>query len=329
MNLNDFSNIIHDNRKSETDKLIAFNEFYNYYSRLVKIVLKNKTFSERQLSKDIFRKKWTEKQSETVFKKQLYSSYKTLERIKIGIETGVVNKYKIGEEKIGLDNFTDFLFIFSFDVFEIVRHAEEKYNNKKLNYDMGGRIDLTVTEIFENANILLHIKHFGANSIHYRDFFPFTIFAIRLMIEVAGKRILGFNSITDNKNNRAKEIGTQIAWKFIKEDQTSNKRIQLPIEVDTILEIEKWTNSYIHTGFIQPIFLIENALFFLEKLVFPCNKTNNYRRQALLSGTTKISSYNLVKNDFEKFVQSKGRDTKKYIIHWKDEKQVDSTILSL
>ena len=328
MSLNEFSSIIHDAKKNETDKLIAFNEFYNYYSELVKTVLKNKTFSERQLSKDIFRKSWSEKESETVFKKCLYSSFKTLERVKVGIETNIVNKFKIGEEKTGINNFIDFLFMFSFDVFEIVRYAEEKYNNKKLNYNMGGRPDLSVREIFENANILLHIKHFQASSIHYRDFFSYTVFAIRLMIEVAGKRILGFNAITDDNGDRAMGIKTQIAWDFIKEDQLSNKRIQLPLEIDTILEIEKWTNNYIHTGFVQPIFLVENALFFLEKLVFPCNETKNYRGQALLAGTTKIQNYNIVKTDFEKFVQSKGKG-KKYIIHWKDEKQVDSTILSL
>lgn len=329
MDLNEFSSIIHDDKRNEADKIVAFNEFYNYYSALVEVVLKNETFSDRQLCDDIFRKDWNDKQSETVFKKCLYSSFKTLERVRIGIETNVVNKFKIGEEKKGINNFTDFLFIFSFDVFEIVRYAEEKYNDKKLNYDMGGRGDLTVSEIFENANIFLHIKHFGASSIHYRDFFPYTIFAIRLMIEVAGKRILGFNSITNDKGSRAKEIGTQIAWEFIKKDQLSNKRIQLPVEIDTVLKIEKWTNSYIHTGFIQPIYLVENALFFLEKLVFPCNQIKNYRGQALFAGTTKIQNYNTVKTDFENFVQSKGKGTKKYIINWKHEKQVDSTIISL
>ena len=328
MDLNDFSHIIHDDKKNETDKIVAFNEFYDYYSSLVKIVLKDETFSDEQLSDDIFLEKWNDKQSETIFKKHLYASFKTLERVKIGIETNVVNKIKIGEEKIGINNFIDFLFIFSYDVFKIVRYAEEKYNNKKLNYDMHSRFDLSVGEIFENANIILHIKHFGANSIHYRDFFPFTIFAIRLMIEVAGKRILGFNFITDDKGNRAQGIRTQIAWDFIKQDQLSNKRIQLPIEIDTILKIEKWTNRYIHTGFIQPIFLVENALFFVEKFVCPCNETKNYRGQALFAGTTKMSNYNIVKTEFENFVQSKGKG-KKYIINWKDEKQVDSTILSL
>lgn len=314
MNLYDFSTIIHDSNIKEEDKIIAFNQFYEYYSELVRIVLKTKTFTERQLSKDIFRQTWNEGQSETVFKKQLFSSFKTLERIKIGIETNVINKFKIGEDKLSINNLTDFLCIFSFDIYELVRYAEENYNGKKLNFDMGGRNDSSVREIFENANIILHIKHFGASSIHYRDFFSYTVFTIRLMIEVAGKRILGFNSITDDKGNRIREIRTQIAWHFIKQDQLCNKRIKLPIEIETILEIEKWTNQFIHTGNVQPIFLVENALSFLDKLA--------------LYKSTEISNYNSVKSDFEKFVKDKIKRTEIININWNEESRVDSKIVS-
>lgn len=314
MDLNKFSEIIRDKKINETEKLKAFNDFYDYYSQLLKSVLGNKTFIEKQLSVDIFRKNWTEKHSEMVFKKQLFSSYKTLERIKKGIETGIVNRFDIGVDTGSISNFSDFLSIFSFDVYKLVAYAEFKYNNNELNYRMGSAIGSSSRDIFENSSIILHIKHFGTDSIHFRDFFSYTVFAIRLMIEVAGKRIIGFSSITDDKGERIRKIRTQIAWDFIKYDQLNNKRIELPIDIDTIQEIEKWTNRFIHTGYVQPIFLVENALVFLDKL-------RDYK-------STKISEYNHLKSEFEKFVQEKVNEGQVIIVNWQNEKHIESKIIS-
>lgn len=314
MDLNRFSNIIRDSNVSEAEKLEAFNGFYDYYSGLITSVLNKKTFTERQLSVDIFRKEWTEKKTETVFKKQLFSSFKTLERIKKGLETGIVNNFITKQNKGSIDNFSDFLFIFSFDVYELVRYAEFKYNNNTLNYQMGSAIGSSTRDIFENGSIILHINHFGTDSIHYRDFFSYTVFTIRLMIEVAGKKILGFYSITDNKGERIKKINTQIAWDFIKKDQLNNKRIELPLEIATILEIEKWTNHFIHTGYIQPIFLVENALVFLERLARP--------------QSTKISNYNNLKTEFEEFIQEKVKEGQTVKVNWENETHIESKIIS-
>lgn len=314
MDLNIFSNIIRDSNVSEAEKLEAFNGFYDYYSGLIKSVLNNKTFTERQLSVDIFRKEWTEKKAEIVFKKQLFSSFKTLERIKKGLETGIVNNFITKQNKGSIDNFSDFLFIFSFDVYELVRYAEFKYNNNTLNYQMGSAIGSSTRDIFENGSIILHINHFGTDSIHYRDFFSYTVFTIRLMIEVAGKKILGFYSITDNNGERIKQISTQIAWDFIKKDQLNNKRIELPLEIATILEIEKWTNRFIHTGYIQPIFLVENALVFLERLARP--------------QSTKISKYNILKTEFEEFIQEKVNEGQIVKVNWENETHIESKIIS-
>jgi len=314
MDLNRFSNIIRDSNVNEAQKLEAFNGFYDYYSGLIKSVLNKETFTERQLSVDIFQKEWTENKAETVFKKQLFSSFKTLERIKKSLETGIVNDYITKQNKGSIDNFSEFLFIFSFDVYELVSYAEFKYNNNTLNYQMGSAICSSTSDIFENGSIILHIYHFGTDSIHYRDFFSYTVFTIRLMIEVAGKKILGFNSITDNNGVRIKKISTQIAWDFIKKDQANNKRIELPLEVTTILEIEKWTNRFIHTGYIQPIFLVENALVFLEKLARP--------------QSTKISDYNNLKTEFEEFIQGKVKEGQIVKVNWENEKRIESKIIS-
>ncbi|MGV8992993.1 MAG: hypothetical protein ACOH1O_02740 [Flavobacterium sp.] len=313
-NLNKFSNIIRDNNLNAEEKLQAFDDFYIYYSKLLTKVLKNRTFTERQLSVDIFLKKWSDKKSETVFKKQFYSSFKTLERIKIGIETGIANKFDIGISKSSINNFADILFIFSYNVYELVKYAEFKYNNQTLNYSMSSAVGSSSRDIFENGTMILHIKHFGTNSIHYRDFFSYRVFTIRLMIEVAGKKIIGFDSITDDKGERLKTIKTQIAWEFIKNDQLNNKRILLPIEIDTILVIEKWTNQFVHTGYIQPIYLVENALVFLDKLIIP--------------KSTKISNYNDLKIEFENFVKSKVKEGQITQVNWMNEKHLESKIIS-
>lgn len=134
------------------------------------------------------------------------------------------------------------------------------------------------------------------------------------MIEVSGKRILGFSSITDEKGDRIKKIKTQIAWEFIKKDQNSTKRIELPIEVDTVLKIEQWTNQFIHTGYVQPIYLIENALFFLSKLANP--------------RPTKITDYDTLKLEFKQFLKEKVKDEQDVIINWESTNRIESKIVS-
>lgn len=331
MDLNVFFNIIHDKSKSDSEKLIAFNAFFDYYSDLVTAVLGKISYSDKQLSEHIFLVRYKEKLSETVFKKHLYASYKTLERIKKEIIATDISKY------------IDFLVHFSFDVYNIIAYAESNYKGNALKYDMGSRPDLSVKEIYDNACIVLHIKRLGADFIHYRDFFPISIFAVRLTIEVCGKNILGYYSITDTKGNRPRNINTQIAWDYIKFDQLNEKRIQLPVDVDVVLEIEKWTNRYIHTGYIQPIYLVETALHLLEPFVYPVNREAGYDGRVKYAGTSYIAKYDEMKLEFAGYIQksikytclqkirnmicNKGR--KQYVVNWKPENSVDATILSL
>ena len=331
MDLNAFFNIIHDKSKGDSEKFIAFNAFFDYYSDLVAVVLGKTTYSDKQLSEHIFLMRYKKKLNETVFKKHLYASYKTLERIKKEIIATDISKY------------IDFLVHFSFDVYTIIAYAENNYKGNTLKYDMGSRPDLSVQEIYDNACIVLHIKRLGADFIHYRDFFPLSVFAVRLTIEVCGKNILGYYSITDAKGNRPRSLNTQIAWDYIKFDQLNGKRIQLPVDVDVVLEIEKWTNRYIHTGYIQPIYLVETALYLLEPFVYPPNKKTDYEGRAKFAGTSYVTKYNEMKLEFEEYIHKginytwlqkiknifRCKKAQKYIVNWKAEKSVDVTILSL
>lgn len=331
MDLNIFFSTIHDKKNSDSDKHAAFNAFFDYYSGLVTEILGKATYTDKQLSEHLFLMRYKKKLEEIVFKKHLYASYKTLERIKKEIEATKISKY------------IDFLVHFSFDVYDIVTYAERKYKNNTLKYDMGSRPDLSVKEIYDNACIVLHIKRLGADFIHYRDFFPLSIFAVRLSIEVCGKNILGYYSITDTKGNRPRSLNSQIAWDYIKFDQLNEKRIQLPVDVDVVLEIEKWTNRYIHTGYIQPIYLVETALHLLEPFVYPINKKADYEGRAKFAGTSYVTKYNEMKLEFEKYVHKgikytcfqriknifRCKKVQKYIVNWKAEKSVDVTIISL
>lgn len=308
MKLNQFSKNIIDDTISEQNKMEAFVSFYNYYSKLVEKVLNGQKFTDKELTEEIF-DSWERNIAQNKYEKYLFSSLQTLERIKLAIETNTINKFNLENNKISIKNFSEFLFIFSVDVFDLVRFVEEKHYNNQMGSRIQKRHDSSIYEIFETATIILNIKLFGVSSIQYRDFFSYTIYTIRLMIEVAGKAILGYNTITDEKGNRVGEISSQIAWHFIKNDQKLKKRIELPLEIDTILKIESWTNQFIHTGNIQPIFLIENALTIIEKLSIPRN--------------TKIFYYKELKKDFEKFVNSKIKRKRKIIINWQNSNKID------
>lgn len=292
MSLIQFTTDLNCNTATTTTKYAAFQTFYTYFDQLKLAVLPTQTFTDKQLSEHIFKRQWKDNQAEMIFKKNLFAAHNTLTRL---------------STKITIANFTDYEFLLkmlAYDLYNIVAYAEANYRNVTLNYQMGSRPDQSAREIYDISYTLFYIGSINPANFYLREIIPVSIFLIRQTIEVYGKRLLGYTSITDEQGNRVRSVSTQVAWDFIKNEmKKSTPRITLPTHIDIIKATEEWTNYYVHTGNIPDIYLIENALHFIEPLIYPQNGTNrNYKNSIQFAGTSFIDNYESLKADFVNFI---------------------------
>lgn len=338
MSLLQFTNDLNSNTATIATKFAAFQTFYTYFDQLKLAVLPTQTFTDKQLSEHIFKRQWKDSQAELVFKKQLFAAHNTLTRL---------------STKITAENFADYEFLLkmlAYDLYDIVVYAEAKYRNVTLNYQMGSRPDQNAREIYDISYTLFYIGTINPANFYLREIIPVSVFLIRQTIEVYGKRLLGFISITDQQGNRVRSVSTQVAWDFIKEEmKKTTPRITLPTHIDIIKVIEEWTNFYVHTGNIPNIYLIENALHLTEPLIYPQNSTNrNYKNSIRFAGTSTIDNYESLKTDFVNFINTqqksnwwknlwnwiliqigKKKKPSKRIVNWYNVDNVDATIRTL
>jgi hypothetical protein len=338
MSLNAFTSELRDNTKTDTQKYIAFTTFVTYYNTLVTATLGTRTYSNEQLSQHIFKRSWKQSLETIVFEKHLYSAKKTLDRF-----SQYINATNISEYEFTLN-------MLAYDLFPLVAHVETTILNNTLSYQMGSRPDQSAREVFDVCRIMFHIGTINPANLYVREIIPVSVFLMRQAIEIYGKRLVGFNSITDEQGNRARYVSTQVAWDFIKsETQNENCRIHLPVNIDIIRRVETWSNHYVHTGNIPDIYLIDNAIQFIWALIYPQNSTErNYKNSIHFSGTSSIDNYNSVKEDFEKFVNKKKtqkwyqqllnwiliklkrrKEPKINVVNWLNVDQVDATIKTL
>lgn len=339
MSLQTFTSALSDvNSLNSQLKHAAFQNFITYYNSLVVAVLNTKTFSDKQLSQHIFKYSWSNKLDVLVFEKHLFAAKNTLDRL-----SNIVNA----------NNFTDYQFaidMLTYDLYDIIAYVETKYLNNQMNYEMRSRPDQSPREVFDISRMLFHITALNTTNLYAREFIPVSTFLIRQMIEIYGRKLIGFYSITYEDGTRVKSVSTQVARNFIKEEMgKTNPRISLPVDIDMIRKIETWTNHYVHTGHIPPIYLIENVIHLVEPLIYPANTTvADYKGSVKFSGTSTITNYVSIKDDFTKYLNQekergywatlwyklmlllKKRNPKKTIVvNWLPESQIESTILSL
>ena len=98
---------------------------------------------------------------------------------------------------------------------------------------------------------------------------------MRQAIELYGKHPIGYSKTLDCKGRRIKRIQTQVAREFLRQEKQGKKRISLPVDIDTILEIERWSNDYVNTGLIPKAYLVENSINFIRPLIYPLNQIKN------------------------------------------------------
>lgn len=191
------------------------------------------------------------------------------------------------------------------------------------------RKDLNPTDIYSAARTLFFIEEFtNIEDLYLRDLKPNVMFQIRQLLEIFGKNLIGYYSITHN-NQPVKKF-TQIAWEFINEECKKNtSRITLPFEIKTIVAINVWSNDFVHTTYLHSSHIQYFALKILKKLFSSTTNGitiysgNNIQKYNIADIT--ISNYNSLKDDFKNYLLNKmpGID-----IDWMPVEKVGAYILS-
>ena len=200
--------------------------------------------------------------------------------------------------------------------------------------------EMKPVDIYWAAKTLFFIEeHDKIEDLDLKNLKPFVIFQIRQVLEIFGKKLLGYNSIQDKNGNSIKKF-TQISWEFINyETKKTNSRIELPFDSSIITLINKWANIFVHSTFLYNSYV---QYFALETIyfLFSSNSTNGfkiYNDEILLKNQCadiKIKNYESLKTDFEDFLKEKINLKEKIksieiSVDWMSPHETESYIVSL
>lgn len=304
-----------------------YNSLINFFSWFVDYaedVFKGKSFDFNTVVPIVFitKKNLTERQYKDYLHKSLYIAKSYITYLKNSIKEEHIGRY----ENTILSLFTDLEWlIVQFEMWY-------KKSRKGILQCRGSRKNLTVTDIFWAIKNLFFIEEVkNIEDLYLRELKPNVMFQIRQMLELMGRSIIGYDSIMDENGTEVKKF-TQVAWKFIEErNNKGGWKIEFPLEQSSILHINNWSNSFVHTTYLYSSYLQFYALEALGSLLKPSTEyICIYNKQRHISGTYgKIMIYNYyaLKNDFESYIHN---IQEKASIKWfNDLKNVGAYIISL
>ena len=175
---------------------------------------------------------------------------------------------------------------------------------------LGTRDMINTLDLKFAANELIYLNCFSDFSkLDYRDIQPCAIMIIRQAIELIGKNLIGYYSITDTNGCLVKNM-TQISWKFLCDcNQTASWNITTPISLKNIEAVNKWANGYVHNPWINKTYVRAYGLEVLWELMRPPKENvkcaDGGNRRCSMFGDFRISNYTALKADFEKYVKQK------------------------
>lgn len=97
---------------------------------------------------------------------------------------------------------------------------------------------------------------------------PFSIYStpilIRQSIEIKIKELLRVESIKKNTDGSEAIVGISKYLGFIK--RSGSNIFNLPVNIDDLIDINKWTNTFVHEGYNEFIWQIQSSISTLEPL---------------------------------------------------------------
>lgn len=147
------------------------------------------------------------------------------------------------------------------------KHAFSVIDKKDIKIEMTKGYTLEPDEIIAASMMLLRnniIEHHPGNLVVRYS----SVFLIRQAIEVYMKNVFGIGII--QKNGVIQKIQPEIFFDFIDDNGVENK---FPLKRATLQKIHKWTQTFVHGGFIPYIWEIEWNHVMLEPIL--CNFLSN------------------------------------------------------
>lgn len=313
----------------------ALQTYLQWFCTYAVSIFGNTTYTEKQIIDLIFKirsKEPSQVIKRDIIKKHIYLYYQYIQELLQIIQPATAINYKHTIWRI--DNDLESLVL-------LYEAYQSHIDLSLLELTSGVRSGLSSHDICCAAHDLFYIEDNKAiNNLYLMDLKPTVTFQVRQMIELYGKRMLGFDTITSN-GSVAKQF-TQVAWKFIKErNGCSNKwRIEMPFDLDSIVAINNWANGFTHSAQIDSPHLQYFALKTTEALFKPAAQRitiyNGHSKLSMMYSEVKIYGYNALKEDFENYLQPqykflfwsiKKKD--KFKVIWADIENVDAYIMSL
>lgn len=306
-------------KKKHYDKL---NLFFDWHLKYCQSNLKKKSYSQKNLSQIVLQSHFKNQ--------QLWNEYLT----KCLYLSAEYVKYL--SKTVNLKNIKAFghtLTELEIDLEWLIANYEihVKKSTPSISLNSGRRRNLSPTDLFSAARTLFRIEEFSKmEELYLRDLKPVVMFQIRQLLEVYGRELIGFYSINDQNGLPIKKF-TQISWEFVKEEMKSNNpRIKFPFDVQMIIDINKWSNNFVHTTYLHSSYIQYFALKAIEVLFTSKSKgVKIYTGQIsnrMDIADIEITAYDSLRLDFEAYLNHKRANTS---VEWMPIKKVGAYIISV
>lgn len=236
---------------------------YNSYTECLDTIYKewfpkSVTYTDNHIAGQIFSREVKRKALKEWIRYELYALIESAKRVLSNVSNA--QKQKLPNH---LFDELSFLKEISDETIGFIKYGHLLLYNNELEYAWDKRNIVNSAEIF-SASQELSRNRIDKRSIGHFAIMPTTIFLLRQAIEIRLKNALGIDIIT-NKNGKLIRITGEKLLPLIKDGKTTGN-IEFPIEISVVEKIHKWTNHYIHGGFIPYTWEIEWAYHLLNPL---------------------------------------------------------------
>ncbi|MCK4328593.1 hypothetical protein KAX02_02000 [candidate division WOR-3 bacterium] len=253
-----------------------------------------KEYNDKQIAEQIFVKEIEIKDRVSHTKYELCALIKSFQRT---IET-VDCDWRRSGDTVELRDELRVLKSTSFEAITFIDLANYYVKGKFAGYGFWKRLIVTSIEPFSASKMLLRNKIYK-DAIGTFVIPPTSIFLIRQAIELRLKNAFGIDMITDNNGKILRIPGNRFI-ELLKD--IPNDVIKFPVKRSLVMKIHKWSNYYIHAGFIPYTWEIEWAHYILD----PLFSIGHFEQTWSLFGTIQIKKdyYNQIETEIKRLISS-------------------------
>lgn len=314
-------------QQQRQDYYNAFIKYFDFVLNYCTIELKNKQFTEEDVIHHVFI-------TDAVLKPNAVRDYWIYSLF------CVQNYIKFLQTYIDINNlerYKQLMLELTSDIELLLANYEcyvKKYKNN-ISLTCGGRHDVSTLDMLFVLNDLNKIENIpDIKNLSLRDIKPYRMFVIRQLLESLGKNTIGYEAIVDT-NNKIIPRFTQTSWEFLEiySHKCTCWEITAPFSMSCINKLNKWANSFVHSGYIYASYIQYYAWYLINKLMTrPQNNVLCFDGKkyppSLYFGDIRINRYYSLKTDFENYINVKYskrkcffnflcKNKKKCIVKWK------------